>query len=78
MVIGVAAVVLLLTLVNHAWWTPALSYPLYPGIAASQAVLRGHMETLTLDKVCFVVELVTNLTVYLLACLLVIRTSSGR
>jgi len=69
-VITVVAVIVLLTLVNHTWWTPMLSYPLYPGIAASRLVLRGRMETLTLDKIGFAVEIATNLTAYMLACLL--------
>jgi hypothetical protein len=75
-VITVLSVVVLVTLVNHAWWTPALTFPLYPGVAASRVVLRGHMQTLTLDKIGFAVEVATNLTVYLMACLLVIKVSS--
>jgi hypothetical protein len=70
--------VLLLTLVNHLRWTPALVYPLYPGIVTSRFVLRGHMQTLTLDKIGFAVELITNVIVYVLVCFLFLRRSVAR
>lgn len=76
--LGVIGVVVLLTLANHLRWTPALVYPLYPGIVTSRLVMSGHMQTLTLDKIHFAIELITNLVVYALVCLLFLHRSTAR
>ncbi len=76
--LGAIGIVVLLTFVNHLRWTPALVYPLYPGVVASRFVTRGHMHTLTLDKIGFAVELITNLIVYMLVCSLFLRRSATR
>ena len=76
--LGAIGVVVLLTLANHLRWTPALVYPLYPGIVTSRLVMRGHMQTLTLDKIRFAIELITNLVVYAVVCLLFRHRSTAR
>jgi hypothetical protein len=70
---AVYATVVVLTIVNHARWTPALFYPLYPGITVSLLITGGHGSTLTLDKIGFAAELVTNLAFYSFVAAAVMR-----
>ena len=58
------------TVFNRVTWTPVLIYPLYPGLMVHLLITGGHGGTLTQQRIGFVAELLTNLTVYVAGTLL--------
>ena len=71
--IAVCVFVIVLTALNRVTLTPFLFYSLYPGLMVHLLITGAHGGTLAQEKIGFVAELLTNLTIYVSLALVCLR-----